>query len=347
MKEPEPRKHPEQKRAMEGLLRNGTPEGPAPGSCPDPNTLAAFPQGKLLPEEQAAVELHLTQCDRCFSMVDMLMEEESHRAEKAQGRLRGFPAWLMGRQGLAAAAVLLVAILAAAFWVVYGQGKETVPDEAETDQRLLAQIDELRRRRPALFGDFRPLTRVERLSLGPAQERGGRVILIRPRSKTLEVRPVFQWHASAGVTEVQVQLLSEDMAVLWTHSGNSSPLPYPAEAVPLAPGRTYLWRVQYATPFSETEKVIQDFYVALAAEQKAFEAAREEIDATVPDALEKLVLAHYAIRRGFLGVAEAAARDHVVAHPGSKNGRETLYHILVKQGSPEAQRIILEPKAEK
>ena len=332
---------------MEELLRDCAPADMDPGSCPDANTLAAFPQGRLLPEEQAAVELHLTQCYQCFSMVDMLMEEESHLAVSARGRLRGFPAWLTSRRGLAAAGLLLVVILAAVFWAVSGRGTDPVSDGSETDQRLLAQIDVLKRGRPTLFGDFRPLTQAERLSLEPGRERGSRVTLIHPRGTILEVRPVCRWYGGAGVTDVRIQLLSDEMATLWERPVDSSPLPFPAEAAPLEPGSTYLWRVQYATPFSETEKVIQDFKVASTAEQEDYEAARAEIDATVPDALEKLVLAHYAIRRGYLGAAEAAARTHLTVHPGSQVGQETLYHILVKQGSPEAQQINLESKAEK
>lgn len=45
-----------------------------PDHCPDEETLAAFADGNLLPEEIARIEEHLAQCAKCSSSVAFVMK---------------------------------------------------------------------------------------------------------------------------------------------------------------------------------------------------------------------------------------------------------------------------------
>ena len=89
-----------------GLWLRQRAEARAAGPCPDPNLLAGWLDGSLLPEEREGLESHLATCGRCRTAV--LVPPEAAPAETGRAGRPGPQITL--RTWVAAAAVRLVAV---------------------------------------------------------------------------------------------------------------------------------------------------------------------------------------------------------------------------------------------
>lgn len=319
--------------AMADFLGACTPEDMGP--CPDENVVAAFAEARLLPEEREAVEHHLARCEGCFAIVDALLDVASDSSDTppAQHERAGTLRVVRARRAAVAAGVL---VAAGAIWWVASRSSSAPPD---VDRALVAQVERLALAVPEHFRAFKTLDEAERVSATPSTTRGTQVTLLHPRGSILEIRPAFRWRAPPGVSDIGIQVLSAEMSVVWERRVDASPWGYPEDVAALVPGRTYLCRLSFATAFTERESVLGEFTVATIAARTAFVAASAEIEARVPETLRDLVLAHFAIRMGFLAEAEAAARIYLAKNPGCLVARQTLRHVLVKLDSPEAREL--------
>jgi len=338
MGNPEPRELQEQRELMEDLLGRTPDPDSDPGPCPDESVLAAIPEGNLPPEERESVERHLAGCEQCLSVVAVLLQTPREPESECEAPRRRpeetLPAWTW-----AAAAVVLVLAAAAVVRSILTHGPGGSAPGTDEAVRLFACAQALGAADPTRFAGFKPLDEAERLSVSPLNLRGAGAALIHPRGKILETRPLFAWHPGTGIREARVQLLSLDLDLIGEYPAHDSPFSLPAGAEALRPGNSYAWKLVFTTHTSGREALLADFTIASDAEKNDFLGALAEIDARVARPLANLVKAHYALRRGFLAVAETAARDYLAEHPASPVGRQTLYHVLVKLESPLARSL--------
>jgi CHAT domain-containing protein len=365
----------------------GAPAGP----CPEEDLLAAMAGGSLLAEERERLVEHLAACERCGGVVAALSKGKAPaglRDPARRGVLRiPIPSWA-GRRGEAgaplrsieiglpvAAAALLLGVAGVFFGsrlLTRGPGVDGRPpletariplDPAggpapsrpapETDGILLASAADLARSRPALFRDFAPLSREERLA-PPPTIRGGASGLIYPAGRILETRPSLRWEETRDGTEREVVVRASSGAAILRTSAKGSPLEYPAGAPDLDAGGQYSWTVSGLGD--------QVFAVATSEERAEFESAVSAIGSQAPADVRELLLSHFALRRGYLGEAERSARRFLSASdipregpdlsrrvgpdpsvPKSSSsdpvGVETLRHVLRLLGSSEADRL--------
>jgi hypothetical protein len=111
------------------------------------------------------------------------------------------------------------------------------------------------------------------------------------------------------------------------------PLDLP-EAEALRPGQRYTWSLA-CTSAAGPRIFDADFEVASTEERAAFESARAAIERIADGRVQQLVLAQHALRLGYLGEAERAARQHLRDHPGDELGRRTLALVFRRLGSAE------------
>jgi hypothetical protein len=181
---------------------------------------------------------------------------------------------------------------------------------------------------PALFADFRPLDR-EALAGGAAPERP-RLRVLRPAAVSLDDRPSIRWTPLEGATRYEVRLLDEDGRELRRMDAGADGLePYTA----LARGRRYVvevvgWAGSARVPLA----LRRSFVVASAEEAFRFQDLRAGVEAHAPEALRPLLVAHLALRAGFLVEAEEAAAASVAARPEDLLARETLSHVRRRLG---------------
>jgi hypothetical protein len=312
-----PPPHAEEDPVVEFLVKRCGPtlSADSPETCPSDGVLMGLAGGRLLPGEKEAFEAHVTRCERCRAVVDLLM----------QGERAGIRKWVSRPWAAAAALLLAVAGAVAISTLFRGSPREEL---LETDGRLVAAARDLARVRPELFGDFAPLSRDERLAANPVL-RAGDLALLYPSGNILETRPTFRWEADPNAGEEEILLRTAGGRTIWRGRGKAPSLPYPPEAPELERGARYVWEVGDAGR--------RVFAVASAAEGGAFEAALREIEASAPADLRRLLRAHFALRLEFYGEAEEAARAYVEARPDDPVGRETLAHVLRKLGSSEAE----------
>lgn len=76
--------------------------------CPDPETLAAFAEGRGTAHERAEIVNHLGGCDDCMTELALAIRNGAGQASVARPRF--------GWRPLAAAAALLIAVAGAAWW---------------------------------------------------------------------------------------------------------------------------------------------------------------------------------------------------------------------------------------
>ena len=286
--------------------------GGAATPCPDAAALAALAEGRLPPDERAAVEDHVAACDECRRAVAAVAAEAAPAASSASpaGGARGRVLW-MSAIGIAAAVLLAIG------WSGFRAPETPAPS---TERELASAASDLVAARPELFEGFRPLDHAERSARGTDVERGG-LVLRRPVGTVLGDRPTFSWAAVAGAASYSVAVVGEDGRELWRRDARTATLAWPADAPPLARGSAYVGEVSTAGPLGRVEGR-RAFRVASDAAGKALEDAKREIASRVRPALRPLVLAHYALRKGFLEEAEAAAKEYV-AGGGDPVGAET------------------------
>ena len=159
-----------------------------------------------------------------------------------------------------------------------------------------------------------------------------------PAGKIREARPTFRWESRAGDRQVEVVLREEDGTVVWRSRSATGSLAYPADERNLSAGRRYVWEAAATGPGGE-DRSRRVFEAASAEEGAALETCLEVIRGTVPEETRELLAAHLALRRGFYGEAEGIARAHLASRPEDPIGRETLYQVLRRLGSSEADRL--------
>jgi hypothetical protein len=298
-----------------------------PGACPDPILLAGFAEGRLLAVEREPLEVHLARCEDCRTGVAAFVLEGAAAAVPTEapaprrGSLLRRTAWFA--IPAAAAAVLLVALSL--------QGRRATGDRPLDDAVLVAAATDLAKARPEVFGEFRPLSREERLAMPLAPKRGGALGLRVPCGKVLEARPAFRWEPVPGVARWKVSLLTAAGKRVWTAESAEPSLAYPAAEAALEPGRRYLFEVSGEGPLGP-ERARRTFDVASVEESAAAVAAAREIADRAPRAAAPLLEAHWLLRAGLAAAAEAPARRAHAADPSSTPARETLHLVLETLG---------------
>lgn len=116
--------------SLERLLRQSLrarPESPAPGSCLDAETLAAWADGTIATDERAAAEVHMSDCPRCLAILATM-------AKTSPSPMASKPWWARGL-ALRWLVPLTAAATAVAFWLVVPRHDVTLPPPVqEADQ---------------------------------------------------------------------------------------------------------------------------------------------------------------------------------------------------------------------
>jgi hypothetical protein len=88
------------------------------------------------------------------------------------------------------------------------------------------------------------LSGASQLQSGALRLRGSDLILLSPsRTKTIGLRPKFQWEPVDGASTYDVKLMDREERILWQHNTSSTAEQYPDDAPALAWGEKYWWRV--------------------------------------------------------------------------------------------------------
>ena len=316
----------------ESFLRRGlsalppTPGAPGADPCLDSNLLAGLAAGRLLPAEREAVEAHLAVCDACRGLALRMAPERPSATNwpkdaRPGSRLRVW--WL------AAAAILVGGI-------VWAWG-ETPP----ADVQLVAQAERLRQQEPDLLADLVPLDHGERLRPREGAVRGGPLRLIWPAGTILETRPQPRWESPERSGSVVVSMRAADGSVGFRETVDGQTLAFPESAASLAPGTSYEWSITDRRRLASSELA---FRVADEAQHDRVVAALRTIRASAPPEFAELLCAHFALRHHVLAEAEAAARRALTLDAQDHVARETLYQVLVRLGSAEAEQVLVQEK---
>jgi len=290
------------------VAARGRPASSSAAPCPDAGLLAGFAEDRLVAAERDEIEAHLAACDACRAVVVELVPDDAVAAA---------PAWIHRpwRFAIPAAAAVLVAAV-----VVLASLRRS--SATDTDEALVASAADLAVARPDLFGGFRPLRHGEDVAAALSQKRGA-LALFAPAGKVLDSRPAFRWEAVPGVASWRVSLFTADGERLWSEESAQSALAFPTGRAELAPGKRYIWEAAGDGPRGP-EGSRRAFDVATVEERRAFDDAAREIDARAPERLRPLLRAQFALRRGCLVAAQAAADEFVRRNPGDAAGRATL-----------------------
>jgi len=262
----------------------------------DPETLAAFAEGRLNAANRDAVIAHIDGCDDCMSDVALAMPAAGAEAERQRF---GRPTWL-----LAVAAAIVLAVALPAVWHLARRGSPT--DELVALAPRSARIVE-----PRLTGGFPwagyhgPVrasggsTDAERLRLGGA---AGELIEKAERDHSADAQ-----HA-AGVAMVLVDKPDEAIAKLETAARTS----HDAKTWSDLAAARYVAAVQFRRPSLYPE--------ALAASDDAL-----RIDARLPEALfnRALILENM----GLVSEARKAWQRYLDVDPGSQWANEARSHL--------------------
>jgi hypothetical protein len=259
----------------------GTPEA----VCPDADLLAAFAEGSLPEEGQAAVESHLAACASCTSAADELASLGATAPRVARR-----PTLRL----LAIAAVLLVAA-----GVAFVVAREGDAPPADADALLVASARRMASARPDLFADLRPLLHAERTAAVPTQVRGG-LVPGSPAGVVLDPRPTFRWTPVPGVDAYVVSVIAADGATVWSRRVAGPPADYSLGAGPsLVDGATYAWEVSAEGPAGPVSGR-RGFRVASREEVALVLAAREALE----ERSEERLFPHWLARREMWAEAE-------------------------------------------
>jgi len=273
----------------------------------DPETLAAFAEGRLNAANRDAVIAHIDGCDDCMSDVALAMPAAGAEAERKRF---GRPTWL-----LAVAAAIVLAVALPAVWHLARRGSPT--DELVALAPRSARIVE-----PRLTGGFPwagyhgPVrasggsTDAERLRLGGA---AGELIEKAERDHSADAQ-----HA-AGVAMVLVDKPDEAIAKLETAARTS----HDAKTWSDLAAARYVAAVQFRRPSLYPE--------ALAASDDAL-----RIDARLPEALfnRALILENM----GLVSEARKAWQRYLDVDPGSQWANEARSHLAELPATTGASR---------
>lgn len=311
--------HPDDESFLQRGLSAVRPGGGAAGTdpCLDANLLAGLAEGRLLPAERETAEAHLAVCDACRGLALRMVQA---RPPANRSSLR---TWSWQTAGWLAAAAILVASVVWAW-----------RDLPTVDAQLVAQAERLRQDASDLLDDFAPLDRGERLRPGAGAVRSGPLRPISPAATILESRPSLRWESPQGSGRVSVSMRSADGSVVFDEAVDGQTLAYPESAASLVSGTSYEWSITDLRGLSSSERA---FRVADEAERDRFMAGLRTIRARATPELAELLCAHFALRRNVLAEAEAAARRALARDAQDRVARETLYQVLVRLGSAEAE----------
>jgi hypothetical protein len=311
----------------------------ASAACPDPNLLAGFAERSLAESETRAVAAHASGCAACRETLAELAEagiggETRVAASSGPSLPAGARLRALGRPRAYGVAALVLLACGAALWAFGRRGTEP----ADTDERLVAAARDLATSHSDLFGGFSPIGPDERAREVGSRERGG-LRLLSPAEVVLSTRPAFAWVAVRGIAEYEVRLEREDGATLFTRTTSRPSIEFPGDVAPLEPGARYAWTVGVDAVLGGRTESRRAFEVASEAAASAFRRAAQAVAGRAPEDLRDLLVAHWALRRDLLEEAERFARAHVERHPADRAGRETLLHVLRRQGTPEAEAL--------
>ncbi|HEV7572863.1 MAG TPA: CHAT domain-containing protein [Thermoanaerobaculia bacterium] len=263
----------------------------------DPETLAAFAEGRLDAAKRDAVVAHIDHCDDCMNDVALVMPNAAAESER---RRFGRPAWL-----LALAAALVLAIALPVLW-------RGMRHDSPTDQLVSLSPRSARVVEPRLTGGFPwaayhgpmraaggSVTDAERLKLGGA---AGELMQRAEHDRSAEAQ-----HA-AGVAMILVEKPDEAIAKLESAAKAS----HDAKSWSDLAAARYAAAVQFRRPSLYPE--------ALAASDNAL-----RIDARLPEALfnRALILENM----GLISEARKAWQRYLEVDPGSQWANEARTHL--------------------
>ena len=122
------KKNHERETSVDALLRSsykaGPPAGTAPGVCVDPETMAAWTEGRLRATEAATVEAHLASCASCQEVLAVFARTETEPLAPVVSGV----GWMRWRWAVPVA----VAATAAAVWVAVPDRDRSVDEFEQT-----------------------------------------------------------------------------------------------------------------------------------------------------------------------------------------------------------------------
>ena len=300
--------------------------------------IAAWAEERLDPERAAIVEAHLAADDEARAYAFALREELLGTAGAHQAPASvPLPSLAAARSRratwvpFAVAAALLLALGTMVLSPGSRPGLVSLGDQ-DSDARLVAAADDLARRSPELFGDFRPIGAAERRATVGDVMRSGLSIL-EPLGHVVGRQPPLRWASTAGATSYDVVVADADGAVIWRTTTALTRVA-PGEGPDLEPGRAYLIEVSAAGPLGRTT-ASRSFDVAERTAVDALATAREALGRALGDPLGDLARAHLAARRGFLIEAKAAVEAYLVRNPKDAAAISFDEYVRRRLGWPE------------
>lgn len=284
-------------------------------SCPDPNDLARYADGRGSPEFRSRIDSHLGGCAAC--------RESAFDAAPPAGARR----W---RIGLAAAAAALLLFGAAA--VLYRSGSD-----GRDPSRLLAGGD--------VDGAVAALDRAGRgdglLEIGLPEPPGLRaaklekaleslrgeevssVRLVSPRARIRSGRPRFEWTSDEPGAPLALTVLDSEGAAVQGPELASSPWDWPADRAALPSGARFHWTLEHPATGARFGPLFFD--VIEAERAAAIEAALLRIRAAAADPLSAhFVRANLFLREGLPAEARPELDSLLALAPHSRFVLECL-----------------------
>jgi len=297
--------------------------------CLDDNELTAWIEARMQDAERDRIEEHLANCPDCRSRAGALVRDRREGTHKMVRAASGVGEWLAVHRK----PVLTVVFLAMVVGVLLLARMR--PDAGPfTDQALLARVEALAEEYPTLFEGFEPLARAERLGVEREVFRGG-ITLLGPTRTILSEEPCFEFLPVHGAAGYRISLYQGGRR-LWSRECEASPCPYPAAAPGLQPAARYMWELE-ALGLPGDSVGSRAFRKADIREGEAFNETAAILGRLRPDPLGEILLAHWAIRHDLYLSAGKGLREILEREPDNQVVRETLYHVLVVLGDPEAE----------
>jgi len=164
---------------------------------------------------------------------------------------------------------------------------------------------------------------------GASRGAGQKLALYAPhKAKVYTLRPSFSWRGDPN-TSYKFRIQDVTGTFAWDREVSGTSLPYPADAPPLQPGNTYLWRVDAVSPLLGPPPPAAMIIVVGEPERTQMEAAMSQISGSGFDA--DAARAKYLFDQRLWYDALTAYSDLIAKYPGRPNlyaMRGTLYDQL-------------------
>lgn len=313
---------------LSSLLRRFPP--PSTGPCPDANLLAAWAERRLEGERLAFVQAHLAQCDACRD-AGLALQDESAIPSLSAARVarRGVRLW-------AIAAAALLAVGAGALYVTRRGGPAGVGDASlvEVAQRLAGEQGDV-------LSDLKPVDAAERAASRTDATRAGLTIL-EPAGTILAGPRRIATTQVPGAGSYEFTISDAGGKVLW----RSPPGAANSVEVPERAGWSdapYIVEASATGALGKTSAT-RTFRVATGAATAGWKRAEDAVRGAEPD-LADLLLAHLAVRRGYLLEARRLASAWDCAHGAtSPAGRDLAAHARRLLGWPDDAALPGDPR---